>query len=371
MVYIRESGKKHGKKNMIEGRLLPERNYILFTDTLSSAGRANAALKAIADNGGKTAGIFTLIDLAGVETVNHEGKTIPVTSAMTLENLLECGTGKKAISETAAGKIRDWQEGLWQKNDIAASCRKGGENGKEAASQLQPEPGREKGKNCSCSSSGEREAEKAAAEILLDIKAVSLSVESPFRYASGILSPIYCDNRLLISSPDKWDTITCILEQIIREKIKLDNIECIAGTSTAGIPHAARLADRLSLPLVYVKSDRGERGRKTFIEGTLMYGKKVLVIEDLVSTGKSSIEAVRIIREWGGIVENCLAIFTYQMKSGVKAFEEEKCRLYTASSFRTLIETAVTQKYITAQEAEKATDWNRDPENWGRNHGYE
>ncbi len=352
MVYIRESSKKHGKKNMIEGSAQEGSSVIIFTECLSSPYKVENAIKALTDKGCHVGGIATFVNLLGREYLETEGVKIPVESSMSLKAIIDYAGENFLLDKKIIHRVSEWSSAAFYEEKAAklpgASCE-GGRAGAE----------------------GFQEAEIKAAEILLDIKAVTLSVSEPFRYASGILSPIYCDNRLMISSPGKWESVIGMMENIIRSKTGLENIEVIAGTSTAGIPHAARLAARLNLPLVYVKSEPGETGKKSCVEGTLQYGKSVLVVEDLVSTGKSSIEAVRILREHGAVVKCCIAIFSYQMKSAVKAFAEENCALFTASNFSVLIKAAVEKKYITQEEADKAVSWNLDPENWGKTHGYE
>ena len=354
MVYVRESSKKHGKKNMIEGSLKSGSECIIFTECLSSFSKVENIIAALEESGAEVKGIATFINMESrsfYETHSAEtgstgsspaGKRIQVESAAALSDIAEYAASSPFISSKVSDLIHNW-------NRAASSALPAPDNG----------------------ISGLTDSENKAAEVLLEIKAVALSVSAPFRYASGILSPVYCDNRLMISSPEKWDIIIKILENIIRTKIGLENIEVIAGTSTAGIPHASRLASIFNLPLIYVKSENGINGKKSCIEGTLFYGKRVLVVEDLVSTGKSSIEAVRILRQHGAVVENCAAIFTYQMKSAEKIFNDENCALYCASNFSVLIKTAVANKYISQDDAEIAVSWNKDPEKWGKTHGYE
>ncbi len=228
----------------------------------------------------------------------------------------------------------------------------------------------EKGKDNVAASYNESMVREGA-EILLEINAVSLSVSEPYRYASGILSPIYCDNRLLISYPDKWDRIIDFMINLIETKIGIENFDIIGGTSTAGIPHSVKIAERLDKPLVYIKSDTGNTGRMSEIEGNMVSGRRVLIIEDLISKGGSALKAVKMVRDKNGIVDYCLAIFTYEMESSKKAFEENSCRVFTVSRFSGLIETAAEKEYINSSEMEKALDWNRDPENWGKKHGFE
>ena len=208
------------------------------------------------------------------------------------------------------------------------------------------------------------DSEKEIAQILLKAKAVSLNAAKPFTYASGIISPIYCDNRVLLSYPAERKVIVDHLLKLIEER----GIECdvIAGTATAGIPWAAFLAQKLGKPMVYVKKKAKEYGKQKSIEGDMKSGQKVLLVEDLVSTGKSSLAAVDGIREAGGIVEDCLAIFTYEMQKAVDQFKNHQCTLHTLSRFPVLVEEAAQQSYIQEEEKEAVLSWNKDPENWGK-----
>lgn len=207
------------------------------------------------------------------------------------------------------------------------------------------------------------------AKLLLEIKAVTLNLKQPYRYTSGILSPIYCDNRLIISYPDKrQQVIDAFLKLIEEQNIQFD---IAAGTATAGIPHAAWLADRLNKPMVYVRGKAKGHGKQNQIEGVLEKGQTTLVIEDLISTGGSSVAAGLSLREAGATVNDCIAIFTYQMQKSIDAFKEADIHLHTLSDFTTLINVAVQENYITEEEKKLALEWNQDPANWGKKVGYE
>lgn len=211
--------------------------------------------------------------------------------------------------------------------------------------------------------------EREIAKLLLDIHAVMLNVEEPFRYTSGMLSPIYCDNRLIISYPQKREQVIQAFLELIEEK-ELD-YDVIAGIATAGIPHAAWIADRLHAPMVYVRSKAKEHGRKNQIEGHCEEGAHVLLVEDLISTGGSSLAAGEAVRNEGGAVMDCIAIFTYEMDKAKQAFADAHVRLHTLTNFHTLVSVAVEEGYVNAVDAEKILEWNRDPEGWGKKHGYE
>ncbi|MFW0078843.1 MAG: orotate phosphoribosyltransferase [Coxiella endosymbiont of Haemaphysalis qinghaiensis] len=199
------------------------------------------------------------------------------------------------------------------------------------------------------------------AKILLSIKAVTLNFQRPYRYSSGLLSPIYCDNRLIISYPEKRKiAINALLHLIKENNLQFD---VIAGAETAGIPHAAWIADRLNVPMVYVRDKAKNHGKQNQIEGRLKRGQKVLVVEDLVSIGKSAIAASLVLRQFA-IVKDCITIFSYQLSKAQQNFAEAKLNYYTLSDFKTLIKVAITEGYITEEEKQKALAWNNNPENW-------
>ncbi len=214
-----------------------------------------------------------------------------------------------------------------------------------------------------------KEMKEEIALKLLDIKAVSLSPGKPFRYASGILSPIYCDNRMTMSYPDVRTAIrNAFIRLIEEEKITYD---VIGGIATAGIPHAMLVAQKLEAPMIYIRSEPKGHGKENLVEGKLENGQKVLVIEDLISTGGSSLKAIEGVRQQGGVVEYCLAISTYQMKKAEDAFKAAGVKLITITDFTSIIEAAARTGYIKPEEKEMVMDWKSDPQGWGQRQGLE
>lgn len=213
------------------------------------------------------------------------------------------------------------------------------------------------------------EIAKDVAKILLEIKAVTLNPQKPYRYASGILSPIYCDNRLVMSYPDRRRKIIDYFAKFVNDR-NLD-FDIIAGIASSGIPHAAWLAEKLGKPMIYIRKEAKGHGKENLIEGMMEKGRKVLIVEDLISTGGSSIAGIEAVRSQGGVVEHCLAIFTYEMSKARDAFQNAKCELIPLSDFTTLIKVADSMKYISDGDAAKALEWNKDPPNWGRKMGFE
>lgn len=205
---------------------------------------------------------------------------------------------------------------------------------------------------------------KEIATHLLEIGAVSLQPNEPFTWSSGLKSPIYCDNRLTLAYPNVRSTIADGLTALIRAHFS--NVEAIAGTATAGIPHAAWVSERLNLPMCYVRSQAKGHGKGKQIEGKVEKGQKVVVIEDLISTGGSSLNAVRALREAGCQVLGIVAIFTYGLEKAKQAFAENKVEVHTLTDYDTLIEAAAGMGAVTEQDLVTLRKWRESPEEWGK-----
>lgn len=189
------------------------------------------------------------------------------------------------------------------------------------------------------------------AKILLKLKAVTLSPEDPYTWASGIKSPIYCDNRLTLSYPEERSQVEKGLVDLIKKEYP--EVEYIMGTATAGIPHAAIIADKMELPMGFVRSSNKDHGKQNKIEGAKIDGAKVVVIEDLFSTGGSSIEAAKALEEVGYQVLGIVSIFTYNMKNAEENFKEAGFKHNSLTTFDELIEVAHEMNYIKESEIEK------------------
>jgi orotate phosphoribosyltransferase len=211
---------------------------------------------------------------------------------------------------------------------------------------------------------GRREGmKKEIATHLLEIGAVSLEPNEPFTWSSGLKSPIYCDNRLTLAYPHVRNAIADGLAALIRTHFP--DAEAIAGTATAGIPHAAWVSERLGLPMCYVRSQAKGHGKGKQIEGKVDKGQKIVVVEDLISTGGSSLNAVRALREEGCQVLGVAAIFTYGLEKGKQAFAENNVEVHTLTDYDTLIETAVELGVVTEQDLTTLRKWRENPEEWG------
>ncbi|WP_338434505.1 orotate phosphoribosyltransferase [Ligilactobacillus saerimneri] len=203
---------------------------------------------------------------------------------------------------------------------------------------------------------------KEVAKDLLKIQAVKLSPDEPFTWASGIKSPIYCDNRLTISYPQVRTQIAQGIADLIRTNYP--KAEVIAGTATAGIPHAAWIAAELNLPLVYVRSKPKDHGRGRQVEGVLPQGAKTVVIDDLFSTGGSILKAVAAARKEGADVIGTCGIFSYQLATLDTNFQEAGLTYHTLTNYSELIDVANEENYITTEQKQVLQEWRQDPENW-------
>ena len=204
--------------------------------------------------------------------------------------------------------------------------------------------------------------EKAVAEKLLQINAIKLSPQQPFTWASGWKSPIYCDNRRVLSFPFIRDFIKSEMCNLVFEQFPQADI--LAGVATAGIPWGAMVADQLKLPFIYVRPKPKEHGLGNQIEGFYEKGKKVVVIEDLISTGKSSLEVVEVLRKAEVEIVGMVSIFTYGFEVATLAFKNAGIEYKSLTNYATLIELAVEKGIVTQNEENTLLNWSKDPSNW-------
>lgn len=209
-----------------------------------------------------------------------------------------------------------------------------------------------------------KDLEREIAKDLLKIEAIFLRPQDPFIWASGIKSPIYCDNRLTLTAPEVRTEVENGLAKIIKENYP--EVEVLMGTSTAGIAHAAITADILNLPMGYVRGSNKDHGRKNQIEGKLEKGQKVVVIEDLISTGGSVIDVVNVLREAGAEVLGIASIFTYNMEKSKNKLEEAKVKNISLSNFDVMVEVAAEEGYIKEEDIKNLIAFRNNPsdENW-------
>jgi orotate phosphoribosyltransferase len=203
------------------------------------------------------------------------------------------------------------------------------------------------------------------AEYLLECEAVKLNVDEPFTWTSGMRSPIYCDNRVTLSYPHIRKYITEALVNAIHEHF--GNAQAIAGVATAGIAQGALIAADMELPFAYVRPEPKKHGLKNSIEGRLESGAKVVVVEDLISTGKSSLKAVEDLREAGIEVIGLVSIFNYGFAAADSKFRETNCPYISLCNFNQMAKVAIETKYITNAQADNISTWSKDPQVWSDN----
>lgn len=208
------------------------------------------------------------------------------------------------------------------------------------------------------------ETEQQVAEFLLQIKAIKLQPDNPFTWASGWRSPIYCDNRVTLSHPTIRTYIRQKLTQLVQEEFGA--VGCIAGVATAGIPQGALVAQELGLPFIYVRAKPKDHGTGSLIEGEILPGKRVVVVEDLISTGKSSLQAVDALRSAGYEVAGLVGIFSYGFDVATENFKQAKCKFFTLSNYSALLKYAEQHQYITSDDTEILRKWRSSPESWGQ-----
>ncbi len=205
------------------------------------------------------------------------------------------------------------------------------------------------------------------ARILLEAGAVVLAPDQPFRFASGIISPVYCDNRLLLGKVAARRVVSEALAEAVEQEVV--SVEVIAGTATAGVPWAAWVAANLTLPMVYVRSGAKKYGRGQQVEGGIQAGQRVAVIEDLVSTGGSALDAVAGLRQLDASVAECFAIFSYEMAESKQRFGAAGVRLISLTTLSTLLEVATAENYIRSEQRDLIADWSNDPAGWATRAG--
>lgn len=209
--------------------------------------------------------------------------------------------------------------------------------------------------------------QKDVAKALIKIGGVGFVPKDPITFKSGIVSPIYVDNRKFPFYPDQWRTIIQGFKNLISEKnIKFD---VIAGIETAGIPHSAALGYATNMPSVFVRKQVKDHGTKKRVEGGDVTGKRVLLIEDLVSTGSSSLSGVEALRDEGAIVEDCLVIVSYEFKESVENFAKSKVNLHALTNFEVILEEAFKENKFTQEEYDLLKDWFSEPWGWAKKHG--
>lgn len=208
------------------------------------------------------------------------------------------------------------------------------------------------------------------AELLLSIGAMTFRFDPPFTYTSGLKSPVYLDNRLVMSYPEvRQEIIDCYIE-VIKSQVGIKNVEWISATATAAIPHGAWVAEKLNLPMVYVRPSTKTYGKGGKVEGYLKKGSKVLIIEDHISTAESVANNTVTIRELGGEVNYCIATSTYDTLKSQETLKANQIKLIALTTGKIIVETALKERILSSKEKEKVDLWFKDPPNWAKKMGF-
>lgn len=212
------------------------------------------------------------------------------------------------------------------------------------------------------------DSQQQIAQALLNIGAVGFNVEKPITFKSGIISPVYVDNRKLPFHPEEWNSVLQGFKDLIdKEKIDFD---IVAGVEAAGIPHSAGLGFLLRVPSLFIRKQVKDHGTKKMVEGGEVLNKKVLLVEDLVSTGISSLTAVKSLRGEGAVVNDCLVIVSYEFEEAKDAFKKDNVKLHSLTSFPVILEEAVKLNTLNSEQVEKVKEWFVDPHGWAVKYGF-
>lgn len=333
MAYVRSKQKSHGQKKEIEGNFKEGDRVLLISDIVSTEKELPNAVEIIQKNGGIVVHCLSVFsNNIGIVEDFLKGCEISHSVLTDLPTLLKVAYKKGFLSHEEKVAIKEWCEDRdkWFENRPARV--------EEALKDIKT----------------------SVAKILLEVGAVQINEKQPFQYASGLLGPIYTDNRLLMAHPHKWEVVIDSFVYVITNVIGVQNFDVIAGIATSGIPHATLIAERLGLPMVYIELE----GDKKHIEGKIKKGDRVLLIEDHISTGGSVLSSAHVLKDAGIITEWCLAIFTYGFQESKLRFTNENVNLITLSDLSTLTSVATEMKYIGLEEKDSILAWSNNPELW-------
>jgi len=340
--YVRPAAKSHGKGKQIEGRVPSDCRALLISDVMSSGINIRTSVEALRRQGARVVCCLSILgDQTGMveRYMGHCG--IPLCSLVDIQTVLNVAQEKKM---TFIAKKADVQQWLADPEARYESRQR----------QLREEALRRR---------------HDVATVLLEIGAITLSPEKPYRFTSGVMSPIYTDNRLLMSYPEAWKCVLDILFELVVNEVGVRDLDLVAGVATSGITHAAYLAHRLALPMTYVEAS-GEGGEtENTGEDVFQKNKKALLVEDLISTGASAISAAQTLRRSGAMVEFCVALFSYDFPESKSAFQSQNLELLALSDLEALLAVAEETERIKPSEKTTIRAWAADPHNWGASKG--
>jgi orotate phosphoribosyltransferase len=358
LVYVRPRPKGHGKQNQLEGRLPAGARGLIICDTPAAAPALADSLTVLAPAGARATAALVVQpadpgDAAAV--ADQHGLPLDVVSS---DDLAPAPPSPGRASQAPFGtrdipdRRPEMSPGTGPAGDPDARPTRPAETTAPAKNDAHPVGAPTDGRA------------RQVAEALLDVGALAINRQQPFVYASGMRSPIYTDCRLLLARPDVWQTVIDGYAALLAEKVGPDGFDLLAGTATSGIPHAARLADRLGCPLVYLTFDDPSAGERGTLHGPLPPGARVVMIEDLISTGGSVLTAAAGLRARGAQVDWCLAIFTYGQPVAAANFARQAINKATMSDLATALIVARERGAIQATDEATVEDWARDPAAW-------
>jgi len=339
LCYVRSSAKSHGKGKQIEG-LLPENcRAVVIHDVISTETDVRTCIEALKERSVKVVRYLSILDSKiGVAERFLKRNKIPFISLTDLQTLQHVAETAGRISSAERAEAQAWVPNTEAHHDLRQQ-------------RLQEEA---------------PERHKDVAGTLLRIGAITLSPRKPYRFASGVMSPIYTDNRLLMSYPNEWKHIIDYLVSLVVNEVGVQNLDLVAGVATSGISHAAYLAHSLNIPMTYVEAATKLQETQNIGRDTVQGNERILLVEDLISTGASAISAAQILRSCGANVDYCVAIFSYDFPESEPLFRRHGIKLLALSNLESLLRVAEHTNGITPSEKAMIEEWVRDPQSWGK-----
>jgi orotate phosphoribosyltransferase len=332
MAYVRARPKTHGLEHQIEGKVHPGAKALLVADAVSAGSTVSQAIDTLRSVDAETV-VCTAIygDELGAVRAALDGQGVALVVLSDLESIIAAGLESARLTQAQAGEWR-----------------------RLSAATPHPPPTWEV----------VPESRQAVAAALLDTGAVSYRIDPPYRLVSGLFAPIYVDCRLLISHREARATVIGFMQRVIESRIGLANVDAIAGTTTAGLPYAAVLAERLGRPFVYVKSEAEPFGRMSRVEGRIEPGQQIVVIEDHITTGSSVLATTASLRDAGAAVATCVSILAYGFEEARRSFADASLSLFHLTDSDTLLHVALEKGIIIPHVDREVRAWLRDPKSW-------
>ncbi len=337
MAYTRREQKGHGTQQQREGAPVEGRKVLLISDMISTGQDIPSSVEAIRGEGGLISYCQAVFDMELEENdrflMDHE---IEYGSLTTLSDLLVVAEIKKHLTRSDGMLVQEWHSSPTEWDNRRRAKLEGDllRNRREVA------------------------------EILVHTKAVQIRTDPPFDYSGGGQGPIYTDNRVLLGHPREREVILDTMADLVVQNVGVQNIDCIGAIATAGISYASGLAAHLDLPMIIVKSSSADHGMRNLIDGVLVKGTRVLLLEDLVNKGTSTIRAAKTVRDAGGAVTTCMTLFTYGLQVARDHFAENQIELISLTDLPSLLKVGVEDGLISRDEQQVVSEWKQDPSGW-------